>query len=88
MSSRTSRKRKTSASAPASASKRAKWSKEQQKLLKQQIELGESIPTIARLFPEFTPIQVHSKVSNLKKQGVIKKIPSSGISPSLSEGSL
>lgn len=80
-------KRKGSTSLSQPATKRAKWTTEQTSLLKQQLEAGESVATVAKLFPQFTVPQVHSKVSNLKKQGVLKSITSSGIAPSLTEGS-
>ena len=73
-------------SSPNKRTKRASWTKEQVKLLKEQIEAGESVVSVSKLFPEFSSTQLHSKISNLKKQGVLKKIPSSGIAPSLVEG--
>lgn len=69
-----------------SLAKHAKWTTEETGLLKQQIEAGESVASVAKLFPNFTVSQVHSKLSNLKKQGIIKNIPSSGVAPSLAEG--
>jgi hypothetical protein len=55
-------------------------------LLAQEISKGESVSDVACLFPSFSSVEVHSKVSNLKQQGVIKKISSTGIAPSLRDG--
>lgn len=67
---------------------RASWMKDQVKLLVEQIQAGESVSGVAKLFPEFTTTQIHSKVSNLKASGRLKKIPSSGIAPSLTSGKI
>lgn len=66
--------------------KKAKWSKEQTELLIQEINKGESVSVVAKLFPDYTQSQVHSKVSNLKQSGKVSKIASTGIAPSLQEG--
>lgn len=67
--------------------KRAVWSKQDTNALIQMINDGESVAEVVKEFDgAYTQAQVHSKVSNLKKQGVIKKIPSSGIAPSLQKG--
>lgn len=73
---------------PPKRSKKATWTAEQTKLLTEQINAGESVANVAKLFPDYTVTQIHSKVSNLKKQGAIKTIASSGIAPSLKEGIL
>lgn len=66
--------------------KRARWTDEEKKLLVQQVESGEQVSAVARLFPQYDAKQIHSKISNLKHQGALKKIPISTLAPSVRHG--
>ena len=65
--------------------KRAKWTKEQAGILINQVNQGEPISQIAKLFPKFTKQQIHSKISSLKQAGKINPT-TEGIAPSMRHG--
>jgi hypothetical protein len=79
-------KRRSVAAKSKAPSKRAKWTTEQQDLLLDQINNGESVASVTKLFPQFTPTQLHSKISNLKQRGLISKLPPEDLAPSLRPG--
>jgi len=87
MSAGAGKRKRTSTSKAASSppTKKAKWTSEQAKIVTEQINKGESVASLQKLFPDYTTTQIHSKVSNLKKQGAIKKIASTGLAPSMKE---
>jgi hypothetical protein len=67
--------------------KRHTWSPTEVDILVNAINKGEAVSTLVELLPGLNSSQIHSKISNLKKNGKIKDIPKTSIAPSLEQGS-